>query len=853
MKKLGLILGLALVVFNIQAQLDKKYFNQLKTQKVESSDLVEWRQVGPGMAGYCEEFWCHPTDTNTILMSPDMYNSYGSWDGGKSWHTIKDCDGDGKDLPRIRKFTFSLQDPDFGLAITGGGGKVYKTVDRGRIWELIAGLGGRNSELTVDPTNDKIWYAGRGDFWNVKKNHRHQNGQSSKFKNSHIFKSTDKGKTWKKIKISDKTDLDVGRIIVDPTNTKVLIMATNYGVLRSTDSGQTWKTSGKGLPVNRPRDIDSFYDAKSKEFVLYLVDQTAFEPAGKTVKSNGGVFKSTDHGKTWQNISGNLAVDMSQITSKVLRNKYWNSLAFWFQKKPAEVKKLYPNYPKEVYSVFHRIQVNPNNKNEIWISQNNKHDKAFLPSGAWKSADGGKTWLAVARGGRYWLNGADDQYWKSRNNPVGQNTKFAHLQPEMDHKEEMWGNRFLEIGTNGRVYICLDQQVLMSTNGGESWEQIDDNETSSGSGAWVGRGGSNLPGRQLLLETGDPTRYILASGEHGLWQTAALGDYPDKMAVAVEQIEGQIHHGGAHSIASVAVHPKDPKTIYFLVWRQEHRGKLRKSTDGGKTWENIATIFEADNPGYQGVVFQNSLTIDPVNPNNMYFCSTKETISEVHGPNAKKLTKGGFGFYRSFDGGYTWSMSNKGFHEGFSVRRIVMHPDNPNTLYAAVNDVNGGIYKSTDKGSSWKKINTPDVIQNVNNVTIDRNNKYLYISCGNSTATDLGGGVWRSKNDGKSWEKIFDLPFIWQTEVSPINSNILMVSAALPPKAKGNAKLNPGVYLSLDGGETWYKINRNLGQQDRITDIKPDPYREDIFWCAQKGSGWAIGYLKGTTQGWSQK
>lgn len=846
-----LIIIILLVSIVVNAQLNKKYFKILNSKRVESTDLVQWRQVGPGMSGYCEEFWCHPTDKNVIMMSPDMYNTYGTWDAGKTWHTIKDCDGDGKDLPRIRKFTFSHQNNALGMAISGGG-RLYKTENTGHSWEELETLKGKFAELTVDPTNDKIWYAGPGDFWNVKANHRHQNGQTATTKNDGIYKSTDQGKTWVKIKIGAYADLDVGRIIVDPTNSKIVLAATNKGMFRSVDGGKNWESSGKGLPVNRPRDMDSYFDKKNNEFIIFVVDQTSFEANGQTINVKGGTFKSLDHGASWENITGNLAIDLNKITSGAIRQKYWSALAFWFQTDVASVKKKYPELPVNIYTFFHRIQVNPINKNEIYLSQNNKHDKAFLPGGAWKSEDGGKTWKIVAREGKYWINGADNAYWKSRNNPTEINTQFAHLQPEMDHREESWGNRFLEVSANGTVYICLDQQVLSSEDGGKSWKQIDDNETEPGSKNWVGRGGSNLPGRVMLLETGIKERYLFCSGEHGLWQTAPLGNYPDKMAVAVKQIEGQNNEDGAHSIASVAVHPKDPNTIFFLAWRQEQRGKLRKSTDGGKTWENISTILESDNASYMGLVFQNSLMIDPVNPQNMYFCTTRNPISEVHGPNAEKLTKGGYGFYRSKDGGYNWELSNEGFHKGASIRRVIMDWENSETLYAAANDENGALYQSKDKGTTWNKMQIPTEIGSVNNVFMDRNTKYLFISCGNESATDKGAGVWRSKDLGISWEKIVDMPFVWQTETSPINPNIIVFNTALPPKAKGNATLNPGAYLSLDGGKTWNKINKNLGQQDRITELKPDPYRENVFWCAQKGSGWAIGYLKGTTKGWSK-
>ncbi|WP_282037930.1 VPS10 domain-containing protein [Saccharicrinis aurantiacus] len=853
MKKSISILAFFALCVLVHAQSDKKYFRKLQTQQQASSNLVSWQQVGPGMAGYCEEFWCHPTNKDVMMISPDMYNTCGSWDAGKTWHTIKDCDGIGKDLARVRKFTFSHQNPAFGYAITGTG-MLYKTEDTGHTWEEIRKFKGRSAELTVDPSNDNNWYIGPGDFWNVKANWRHVNGQTRNFKNNVIYKSTDSGKTWKASKVGNFENLDVGRIIVDPTNGNNILAATSQGLFRSTDQGKTWQASAKGLPVNRPRDMDYHYNTKSKEFTIYLLEQTAFQGEGKTVSTKGGLFKSTDHGKSWHNISGNLALDMNQISSKALHNKYWNSLAFWFQTDVKTIRKKYPQLPTKVFDVWHRIRVNPNDKNEIYLSHNSKHDKAFLPGGAWKSEDGGATWIAAAREGKYWITGADNAYWQSRNNPVGINTTFAHLQPEIDRREEVWGNRFLEISADGKIYICLDQQVLESADGAKTWHQVDDNETAPVSKQWVGRGDSNLPGRFMLLETGKEDRYLLCSGEHGLWQTAPLGSYPDKMAVAVEQLEGQIHHGGSHSISAIAVHPNNPDIIYFLSYRQENRGKLRKSVDGGKTWENIATIFDADVPMHQRLVFQNSLLIDPVNPDNMYFCATKNTISEVAGPYAKKLTKGDYGFYRSSDGGYNWELSNTGFHDGVSIRRVFMDPKNSEVLYAAANDENGALYKSEDKGISWNAMQIPAEIQSVNSVYVDRNNQHIFIACGNEKATDLGAGAWRSKDGGKKWEKIFDLPFIWQCETSPINPNIITVCAALPPKTKeASKKLNPGAYVSLDAGKTWNKINNKLGQQDRIVDFKPDPYREDIFWCSQKGSGWAIGYMKGTKEGWSKK
>lgn len=59
-----------------------------------------------------------------------------------------------------------------------------------------------------------------------------------------------------------------------------------------------------------------------------------------------------------------------------------------------------------------------------------------------------------------------------------------------------------------------------------------------------------------------------------------------------------------------------------------------------------------------------------------------------------------------------------------------------------------------------------------------------------------------------------------------------------------------GIFKSIDIGESWTKINKGLGNHDKIVDIKPDPYNENVLWCAAWGSGWFVAYLNGETEGW---
>ena len=866
------------------------YFDRLKTEKVASDPIVQWRNIGPGMSGYNEELWTHPSNPDVMFVGPDMHVSYGTWDGGKSWWNIKDVDAMGQYMKRVVDMEFSRQDPNFAMALDWNGW-VYKSTDQGKNWTKIEELsrshravgqsphspvaavkgwyneqiGFRLSELAVDPTNDKIWYIGAGDFFNVKKNHRslkRPKGTPSKYADyGYIFKTSDKGATWKKITTGLPEDLDVAKIIVNPLKNSELIMASNNGLFFSYDAGLSWQKGGSGLPNNNPRDLTSYYNPKNKELVLYLVEQTVYEKQGDSVKSVGGVYTSFDFGKTWQNTTGNLYIDLTKIDFPAEINRYYKTIGNWFGISEKQAEKQYKRLPEAALPVFNRIAVSPRDPKEIYVTYNKKHDKTFGSGELWRTLDGGRTWTTVARNGAYWVKGKDKEYWESRGNPTGTNIQFAHLQAYMDTQSERSGNRLLEINSAGEVFISVDQQTLRSRDKGKTWQQIDDDETAPGSGIWIGRGNSDLPGRFMLLDTGIKDRRLFTCGEHGLWQTVPTPNWPDKQAVGMQQIEGQVHIHGMVSTSTVAVHPKDPNTIYLLSWRQDHMGKLRRTKDGGKTWKNIATVLDTapqaakGNVKYSGsrpnMPAQNSLLVDPNKPENLYLAVTRESPLEVNPAQRPKPTVGGFGFMKSSDGGLSWKVNNNGFHEGFSLRRLALDPSKPGTIYGAANDKKGGLYKSTDYGESWQRMPLPAEISSVQNIAVDKTNQTLYMSTGLFyEGAYEAGGAWRSTDGGASWQKIFKAPLVTQVESSPVNPDLLLVTA-------GNQRRfdlvyrNPGLFLSQDGGKSWKKINTNLGNSDKIVDAKPDPYNENVLWAAGWGSGWFVGYINGNNgEGW---
>jgi photosystem II stability/assembly factor-like uncharacterized protein len=861
-----LLLGLAAALERQQYGVLPPYFQKLQSERQESTPFLRWTEFGPGMSGYSDKFFPHPTDPNTMLVTMDMGNSYSTHDNGLSWTTTKDWDSDAEDQ-RPAALDFSRQDPDFGLAIVDKG-LLMATVDRGRTFvptnsspvgqpgSAMAGV------IAVDPRNDSNWYIGSGQLWRVKETHRSSvNLAGTQVPNTdygHIFISKDRGRTWATIDFDPR--LDVAKIIVDPDSSELVYAATNLGFFKSTDGGYKWQACGVGLPYNQPRDADFYYNAVTKQFILYVVEQTHYQPSDenpKTTQARGGAYKSVNRGETWHSITGNLALDLTQIHQELAHKSYYRTIGHWFNLSTAMVQQRFPELPTSTLTVFNRIVASKTRKDTIFCSCNLKHDFAFGPGEIMRTTDGA-SWVAVARNGAYWVNdtGSDRAYWQARGNPLGMNMKYAHLDYQMRTIDADAGVRMLVSKPDGDLITIHEQQTLRSTSHGESWAQIDDDETAPGSGHWVGRGGSNLPGITMLMETGRP-EYLFASGEHGLWRGASDGESVVKYGVAVEQLTGESKGAyGATSVCSMAVHPAKPEVIYMQMFRQSFRGEIRKSTDSGSTWRNISYPIQSGSALSPNIIRQLDLMISQSNPDVLYFTVPRTTyipwtptLWVRNGPGDFDQ----FGVYRSADAGVSWEQQlQSGLPANASVARLAMDPQNSLIIYAASNvvnigtqpRVNGGLYRTTNGGNSWHAVAIPPQIDSVNHVSIDRHTGDLYISCGEYDGEPDRGGVWRQQSadadEEQGWVRFFFMPYVTECYSSPVDPATLVVSVGI---GKHVDHLNPGVYYSKNFGASWTKGNYQLDQPGRIMAIRPDLRDANILWIALYGSGWMKGII----------
>lgn len=827
------------------AQIIPQYFRQLWQEQVSSFQHFTWGQIGPGNSGYSNYVRFHPRDDNTCFNSPDMFNTYRTTNLCNTWHTVRDWDGTGNDIDRIYDMAFSFQDEQKLMAVNRLG--LWYSNDKGASWNPDSGngwgsakWGGELSAIAVNPLNDDIWFAGAGRFprgqsfsiiseHTINTPHGHDNNSGK------IFKTTNGGKSWEKITSGIVQNAQFCRIMVDPDNTQIVYAASNYGFYRSIDGGDNWDLYGDGFENNVIRDFTFYRDPVSGDMIFYALDDVQYVPEGSSVTSTGGVFKSTDRGETWTNISDGLRLNLNIFSSGDVSEWYYRVLARWFElPSSAAAKMKYPVLPTDILQEYSIIEVDPSNPDRIYIGQHVMNMAySFPPAILWRSDDGGKSWISCARYGNQYTR--DQDFWVTRNNPVHPNMKLGHQGDEaikyMPNNYPHCGIRSLSVNNRGEIVIIHGHHTFLSRDLGETWNQVDEKETSPGSGHYVGTGDSNLPGKDIIIDPRTPNRYFFTSGEHGLFRMTGDGESIRRGAFAYDWMEN-----APQSFVSFAIHPHDTSILYGLVPRLTGAGYLYKSTDGGYTWTKGALAM----PGIKDRGHQNSLIIDKDDPKLMYFCAPINDIINVGTADAD-LPKG---IYKSSDGGETWNIKNNGLLEGYNVMDIEFDPFNNTVLYAAVmqnGTTDGGLYRTNDGAENWEAVTIPRQIRSVNYVHFDTITSKLYICAGTANCSPEEGGVWVSSDLGDSWKKIFFMPFVARIRTASYDSERLMVTN-LPNNSIN--RLNPGIYLSVDGGENWMKINRGFGQPDRPFDIQFDLINPDVLWSSCFGSGWYKGNFK---------
>jgi photosystem II stability/assembly factor-like uncharacterized protein len=277
--------------------------------------------------------------------------------------------------------------------------------------------------------------------------------------------------------------------------------------------------------------------------------------------------------------------------------------------------------------------------------------------------------------------------------------------------------------------------------------------------------------------------------------------------------------------------PSQPNVFYMGV----NNGGVWKTDDFGRTWK---PIFDKETTGSIG-----DIAVSPTNPNVVYV----GTGEGLHRPDLAT----GDGMFKSMDGGNTWK--HVGLNDAQQIGRVVVHPTNPEIVFAAVlghpygeNEMRG-VYRTKDGGANWEKVLYINHNTGAIQVELDPTNPEILFAdlwehregpWENGSFSGTNSGLHKSTDGGTTWRKLtVGLPTAAQglgrIGFGISNSNPKRIFATVDAREQG------GVYKSDDAGESWKLVSterRVWGRGSDFAEIRVHPKNPDVVYAANTAS-----------------
>lgn len=274
---------------------------------------------------------------------------------------------------------------------------------------------------------------------------------------------------------------------------------------------------------------------------------------------------------------------------------------------------------------------------------------------------------------------------------------------------------------------------------------------------------------------------------------------------------------------------KNKNTFYFGATG----GGVWKTTDGGSNWKNISDKYFGGTIG--------AVAVAPTDESIIYVGEGENTMRG-------NVSEGLGGIWRTDDAGRTWK--NLGLKDGRHIIRIIIHPKNPDIVWAAVMghlfgpNEERGVYKTTDGGKNWKRVlfvnnqtGAADLVMEPGNPTTFYAGTWRVIRTPYSLESGgEGSGLWKSIDGGETWTNITAKKGLPKGVWGIVG---VAVAASNPDKVYAIIEnVNGGMYASNDGGESWTLTSNDNNMRQRAwyyTKVFVDPKNENVVYAPNVG------------------
>ncbi len=628
----------------------------------------------------------------------------------------------------------------FYIGVNNGG--VWKTTDYGRTWMPIFDdqSSGSIGDLAVAPSNPNVIYVGSGEGIQ----------RPDLSVGNGIYRSSDAGKTWTHLGLSDAQQ--IGGVAIDPANeNRVFVAALGHpygpnaerGVFRTIDGGKTWE---KVLYKDENTGAEQVAFDPHNSNIIYADLWAGRQGPWENGAWNGpesGLFKSIDGGTTWKKLTNGLPTTQQGL----------GRIGFCIA--PSDPNRIYATVESPTLGGVYRsddagenwTRIQSDNRYfgrssdfaELKVDPKNEDIVYSANVVTWKSVDGGKTWNAF-RG----APGGDDYHrlWINPNN-------------------------------TDIILIASDQGAIITVNGGQTFS------------SWY-----NQPTAQFYhVNTDNAFPYNVYGGQQ---ESGSVG-------IASRGNDGQItfrewHPVGVEEYGYVAPDPLDPDIIYG--------GKITKYNKRTGQVQNISP--EAVRGNKYRFLRTEPVIFSPVDKTTLYYA----------GNVLFKTTNGGSSWaVISPDlSRETWDIPESvGIYNTDEVkkmaRRGVIYTIAPsfkdiNTIWCGTDD--GLIHVTKDGGKNWRNV-TPATITSWSKISLmdaghfDVNTAYAAVN--RIRCNDMRPHIYKTHDGGKTWTEI-----VTGLPDDPIN--VVREDPEVPGLLYAGSERF--VYVSLDDGAHWQSLRLNM-------------------------------------------